>query len=91
MSQALKLAKKAFDSDEIPLGCVIVEDNKIIASSHNETILQKNPLAHAEILAIQSALKKKNCNFLTQILKKSFMIFKFFKIIIITNSSELLE
>jgi len=60
MLQALELAKKAFNSNETPVGCVIVENNQIISSAHNETISNNSLLAHAEILAIQIACQKKH-------------------------------
>ena len=58
MNEALKLAKKAFKKDEVPIGAVIVLDGKVIAKAHNKR--QKNKVAthHAEILAIEKACKK---------------------------------
>ena len=58
MREALKEAKKAYDKDEIPVGAVIVKDNKIIARAHNLKEVKKNSICHAEILAIQKACKK---------------------------------
>lgn len=58
MTEALKEAKKAFDKNEIPVGCVIVCDNKIIARAHNLRENKKNALYHAEIIAINKACKK---------------------------------
>ena len=58
MLEALKQAKKAEQIDEVPVGCVIVKDGKIIARSHNLKERQKNPLSHAEINCIQKACKK---------------------------------
>lgn len=58
MKEALKEAKKAYDKDEIPVGAVIVKDNKIIARAHNLKESKKNSIYHAEILAIQKACKK---------------------------------
>jgi len=58
MSEALKEAEKAAAAAEVPIGCVIVKDGKIIARAHNRTIRDNNPVAHAEILAIQKAAKK---------------------------------
>ena len=55
MSQALKEAEKAFDSDEVPVGAVIVHDGKMIGKAHNQIKLLKDPTAHAEILAITQA------------------------------------
>lgn len=58
MREALKEAQKAFDKDEVPVGAVIVKDNKIIARAHNIKELKHDATSHAEILAIQKACKK---------------------------------
>ena len=58
MKEALKEAQKAYSKEEIPVGAVIVKDNKIIAKAHNLKELKKTAIAHAEILAIQKANKK---------------------------------
>lgn len=58
MKEALKEAQKAYDKEEIPVGAVIVKDNKIIAKAYNLKELKKTAIAHAEILAIQKANKK---------------------------------
>ena len=58
MKEALKEAKKAFEKEEIPVGAVIVKNNKIIAKAHNLKETKKTTTAHAEILAIQKANKK---------------------------------
>ena len=50
-------AKKSYDMDEIPVGCVIVKENKIISSAHNCKEYQKNAIMHAELLAIDKACK----------------------------------
>jgi tRNA(adenine34) deaminase len=55
MKQALQEAEKAFEKDEIPVGAVIVYQDKIIGRGHNQTIALKDPTAHAEIIAITSA------------------------------------
>ena len=60
MKEALKEAKKAFEKEEIPVGVVIVKDNKIIARAHNLKESKTNAVSHAEILAIQKACKKLN-------------------------------
>ena len=60
MEQALKCAKKAFAYDEVPVGAVIVKDNKIIAKGYNKSIKAKDTSAHAEIVAIRKACKKLN-------------------------------
>ena len=58
MKEALKQAKKAYDLDETPIGCVIVHEGKIIARGYNRRNTDKSPLAHAEIAAIKKASKK---------------------------------
>ena len=60
MKLALKEAKKAYEIDEVPIGCVIVYKDKVIARAHNEREKKKSSLAHAEILAISKACKKLN-------------------------------
>jgi len=55
MQEALKEAKKAFDANEVPVGVVIVADNKIIARTHNLTERLIDVTAHAEMQAITSA------------------------------------
>ena len=51
MAEALAEARKAFDKDEVPVGCVIVHEGHIIARGHNQVELLKDPTAHAEMLA----------------------------------------
>ena len=58
MKEAIKEAKKAELIDEVPIGCVIVKDNKVIARGHNVRETKKTPLGHAEIIAIDKASKK---------------------------------
>lgn len=58
MTEALKLAKEAFDEDEVPVGAVIVKDGEIIATGRNRREKSKNALSHAEIEAINTACKK---------------------------------
>ena len=55
MLEALKEAELAKLEDEVPIGCVIVKDDKIIARAHNQRETTNNPLGHAEILAIKKA------------------------------------
>ena len=55
MLEALKEAELAAQKDEVPIGCVIVKDNQIIARAHNQRETTNNPLGHAEILAIKKA------------------------------------
>lgn len=60
MQEALKEARKAYKLQEVPVGAVIVKDNKIISRGYNKKETQKNSLNHAEILAINKACKKLN-------------------------------
>ena len=60
MKAALKEAELAYEKDEVPVGAVIVKDGKIIARAHNLKETEKNPICHAEILAIQEACKVLN-------------------------------
>ena len=53
MKEALKEAKKAALKGEVPIGAVIVKENKIIARGHNLRETTADPLAHAEIIAIK--------------------------------------
>lgn len=55
MNEALKEAKKAYEIDEVPVGCVIVKDGEIIARGHNKVENHKKAISHAEILAIEKA------------------------------------
>jgi len=58
MKAALREAKKAYKLDEVPIGCVIVQNDKIIARGYNRRNTDKNTLAHAEMSAIKKASKK---------------------------------
>ena len=55
MRQALLQAQKAFDEDEVPIGAVVVINNKIIARGYNQVEKLQDPTAHAEIIALTSA------------------------------------
>lgn len=55
MQDAIAQARIAYESDEVPVGAVIVKDGKIIAKSYNLVETRQDPTAHAEILAIRSA------------------------------------
>ena len=55
MKQACLEARKAFEADEVPIGAVIVCNNKILARSHNQTEMLNDVTAHAEMLAITAA------------------------------------
>lgn len=58
MKIALKEAKKAALENEVPIGAVLVKDNKVIAKAHNQKEKKKDATAHAEILVIRKAAKK---------------------------------
>ena len=58
IKEALKLAKKAQNNGEVPIGAVIVKDNKIIARGYNKRQHTQNAINHAEVIAIQKACKK---------------------------------
>ncbi|HOO28090.1 MAG TPA: nucleoside deaminase, partial [Lachnospiraceae bacterium] len=58
MKEALKQAKKAQALGEVPIGCVIVYENKIIGRGYNRRNTDKNTLSHAEMTAINKASKK---------------------------------
>ncbi len=58
MKAALKQAQKAYQLGEVPIGCVIVHEGKIIARGYNRRNTDKNTMAHAEITAINRASKK---------------------------------
>ncbi|MCD8347314.1 MAG: tRNA adenosine(34) deaminase TadA [Lachnospiraceae bacterium] len=58
MKEALRQAKKAYALREVPIGCVIVYENQIIARGYNRRNTDKNTTAHAEINAIRRASKK---------------------------------
>ena len=60
MKMAYKLAKKAYDIGEVPIGAVIVKDGKVIAKAYNKRNFKRLATAHAEILAIEKARKKLN-------------------------------
>ena len=55
---AYKEALKAYKEDEVPVGAIIVKDNKIIAKAHNKKEKKKDPTSHAEIECIRKACKK---------------------------------
>ena len=57
MKAAMKQAKKAAAIEEVPIGCVIIYEDKIIGRGYNKRNLKKNTLAHAEIIAMNKASK----------------------------------
>ncbi|MFH1617654.1 MAG: nucleoside deaminase [Candidatus Margulisiibacteriota bacterium] len=58
MRQALKEAFKAYEKDEVPVGCVAVKDGKIIARGHNLRESTDDPTSHAEIICVKKAARK---------------------------------
>ena len=58
MKEAIKQAKKAVLNGDVPIGCVIVRDEKIIARGYNKRNARKTTLAHAELIEIEKASKK---------------------------------
>lgn len=58
MKEAIRQAEKAWKIEEVPIGCVIVYEGKIIGRGYNRRTTDKNPLAHAEMAAIKKASKK---------------------------------
>ncbi len=55
MREALRQAERAIERDEVPIGVVIVHNRRVIAKAFNQTILLKDPTAHAEMIAITQA------------------------------------
>lgn len=60
MKEAIRQAKKAYALEEVPIGCVIVYEGKIIGRGYNRRTTDKNPLAHAEMIAMKKASRKMN-------------------------------
>lgn len=60
MKQAIKQAQKAYAIGEVPIGCVIVYQDKVIGRGYNRRTIDNNTLAHAELIAIKKASKKLN-------------------------------
>lgn len=69
MNEALRMAKIASTEDEVPVGAIIVDPvrNRIIAEAYNLVEKKKDPTAHAEILAIQTACQVLNSKFLNDL------------------------
>lgn len=65
MKEALKEAQYAFDQNEVPVGAVIVCNNKIIARAHNQTETLNDVTAHAEMIALTSAANYMGSKYLT--------------------------
>ena len=57
MGAALSLARRAAAMDEVPVGAVVVRQDRVVAEAHNETVRRRDPTAHAELLVLQHALQ----------------------------------
>ena len=66
MKNAIKQAEMALKIGEIPVGCVIVRNNKIVSSNHNKNNVDKVAIYHAEILCIIETCKKLNIKYLDE-------------------------
>lgn len=66
MNEALKQAKIAFEAGEVPVGAVVVADNRIIARAHNQTERLTDVTAHAEMLALTSAFNYLGAKYLSE-------------------------
>jgi len=58
MNIAVSLARKAYKKNEVPVGAIIVKNNRIIAKAYNKKESKRNPIYHAELIAISKACKK---------------------------------
>jgi tRNA(adenine34) deaminase len=65
MRLALREAERAFDADEVPIGCIIVKDGVVIGKGFNQTETLSDPTAHAEMIAVTSACATVGDKFLT--------------------------
>lgn len=66
MQQALAQARQAFEEDEVPVGAVVVLQNKIIARGYNQVEKLNDPTAHAEIIALTSAFNNLGSKYLPE-------------------------
>lgn len=64
MNITIAEAKLSLESNDIPIGTIIVKDNNIIAKAHNQVEKLKNPIAHSEIIAINEAINKLGTKYL---------------------------
>jgi tRNA(adenine34) deaminase len=55
MDRALEVARGCLDHDDVPIGCVVVRDDRELAAAGNERELRQDPTAHAEVLALRAA------------------------------------
>jgi tRNA(adenine34) deaminase len=66
MLQALKEAKHAYEEGEVPVGAIVIMNNKIISRGHNQVERLTDPTAHAEIIALTAAFNFLGSKYLTQ-------------------------
>lgn len=66
MQQALKEAERAYEAGEVPVGAVVVVQQKIIARGHNQVELLNDPTAHAEMIALSSAFQYLGAKYLPE-------------------------
>ena len=66
MGQALKEAQQAFEEEEVPIGAVVVINDRIVARGHNMTERLKDPTAHAEMIALTSAFNALGAKYLPE-------------------------
>ncbi|MCB0516278.1 MAG: nucleoside deaminase [Chitinophagales bacterium] len=66
MREALRQAKLAFEADEVPVGAVVVINNRIIGRAYNQVITLNDPTAHAEMLAITAATNHLGSRYLNE-------------------------
>jgi tRNA(adenine34) deaminase len=55
MDRALEMARRCLEHDDVPIGCVVVHDDRELAAAGNERELRRDPTAHAEVLALRAA------------------------------------
>jgi tRNA(adenine34) deaminase len=67
MRRALQQAQLAQDQQEVPVGAVVVADDELVSSGYNQTILSRDPSAHAEVVALRRAAQKLNNHRLPQV------------------------
>jgi tRNA(adenine34) deaminase len=57
MQAAIRLARAASVREEIPVGAVVIAEGDVLGEAHNETVLRRDPTAHAEVIALHRALQ----------------------------------
>ena len=65
MRVALEEARRAASREEVPIGAVVMHDGAVVARAYNETVARRDPTAHAELLAVQQALRQLRTDRLT--------------------------